>query len=101
MGKYLKKKKDYVEITIILVCKLHDETDNALHESDFGCQPAVLTNVACRTIISIFTSKTFTRFYMTTAVFTCSWTGQVTSLTEIFRIRTSYGINDDVSDILL
>lgn len=46
MGKYLKK-KDYVEITIILVCKLHDETDNALHESDFACQPAVLTNVAC------------------------------------------------------
>lgn len=50
--------------------------------------------MACRTQISIFTSKTFTRFYVTTAVFTISWTGHFTTLTVKGSVWTSYRRND-------
>lgn len=60
----------------------------------FWMSTSVLTEVACRTKISIFTSKTFTRLYVTTTIFTWSWAGQVTALSVIYRFRTSYGIND-------
>lgn len=62
-------------------------------------QPAVLTRFACPTQISIFTSKTKPRFYVTSTVFTKSRTQPVTALTKRFRSWTSYGINDHLSDI--